>query len=145
MKVALRSAPTTSLFLWFDSQVMAAKKPPARRAWLARTSATALPYLTLLGCAGLAATVLLGFEQPNARMLLVSGLLVAVAPVGLLLHLALTGELSRADKCAWLAGLASFKDPGLLAEYFDPETRARATERLHASARSGQTMDRSLP
>jgi len=123
---------------------MAPKEAVTRGARLARAGAAAMPYVTLLGCAGLAATAVLGFEEPNPRMLLVSGVLVAVAPAGLLLHLAFTGELSRADKRAWLAGLASFRDPGLLADYFDPETRAQATRRLHSRARSPQEADRSL-
>lgn len=41
----------------------------------------------------------------------------------------------RADKGARVAGLLELKDPRLFAEYFDPETRARATVRLHATPR----------
>jgi hypothetical protein len=51
----------------------------------------ALPSLTLLGCVGVLASIMMAFEEPNTRMLLVSALLLLAAPAGMALHLAFTG------------------------------------------------------
>jgi hypothetical protein len=99
-------------------------------------SLATLPCLTLLGCAGIVADIVLGFEEPHRGMLVVSALLLAGAPLGLALHLAFTDESSPEDKRAWIAGLAGLKDPGLLAAYFTSRERRQATERLRAKARS---------
>jgi hypothetical protein len=94
-----------------------------------------LPYLTLLGCGGLALAALFGFEEPDARWLVGSGVLLAAAPAGLVLHLAFTRELSRKDKRLWVANLVRLKEPGLVADYFTAKARANATQRLTAKAR----------
>lgn len=100
----------------------------------ARAFAT-LPYITLLGGAGLVLTVVFGFEDPDLRWLAGSGALLAVAPLGLLLHLAFTGDLSRRDKRLWLESFAGMKDPRLFPEYFTSRSRSLATRRLRTRAR----------
>ena len=118
---------------------MTVRVPATSRPTLTGVTLAALPYLTLLGCAGLVATIVLGFEQPHTRMLVVSALLLATAPLGVALHLIFTRELSREDKRAWLSGLASLKDPGLFGAYFTPAARRQATERLRTNARDGES------
>jgi hypothetical protein len=89
-----------------------------------------LPYITLVGCAGLLLTVVFGFEEPDVRWLAGSSALLAVAPLGLLLHLTFTRELNRREKRLWLTSFAGLKDPGLFAEYFTSQSRGAATQRL---------------
>ena len=58
-------------------------EPVADRPTLASMTVASLPYLTLLGCAGIVANIALSFEEPHDEMLLLSALLLATAPVGL--------------------------------------------------------------
>ena len=91
-----------------------------------------LPYVTLLGCAGIAANVLLSFEEPHGGILFVSCLLMAAAPVGLTLHLVFTGELGSEDKRRWTRGLMKGSGWTLFTAYFTPSERRRATQQLKA-------------
>lgn len=61
--------------------------------------------LTIAGAAALAMTVFLGFEEPNALLLLVSAMLLCAAPAAMLSHLATTDELTREEKRIWLRAL----------------------------------------
>lgn len=93
-----------------------------------------LPYLTLLGCAGIVANVVLSFEEPHGGMLVVSGPVLAAAPIGMGLHLALTTELGPEHRRKWIAGLMSRRGPELFAAYFDSSTRHRATQQFASEA-----------
>ena len=94
-----------------------------------------LPYLSLLGFVALIPNSFLSFEEPHAEMLFAAALLVAVAPAGLLVHLATTRELTAQERRAWCAGLASRKAARFFAAYFDAEERHRATRLLVVLAR----------
>jgi hypothetical protein len=111
---------------------MSTQKPAADRTTLTSVTLAGLPYVTLLGCAGIVATVVVGFEEPHRGVLSVSALLLAAAPLGMALHLAFTDELSPQDRRAWVTGLISLKDPGLFGAYFTSTRRRQATERLRA-------------
>ena len=89
-----------------------------------------LPYVSLLGLAGLATNIILSFEEPHTPMLLVSALLLSAAPVGVLVHLAATPELTREEKRMWLAGLLSQNGPTLFAAYFNARHRCKTTAKL---------------
>jgi len=91
-------------------------EPAADRPTLASLMVASLPYLTLLGCAALVANIVLSFEKPHNQMLLISALLLAAAPVGLILHLAFTHELTPDEKRRWVAGLMSRKGLELFGE-----------------------------
>ncbi len=121
------------------------KKLGPIRPTLAGAILATLPYLTLLGCAGVVTNIVIGFEEPHRRLFLVSAILFAAAPVGMALHLAFTGELSPKDKRAWIAALASFKEFDLFGAYFTARTRRQATERLRARARSLQPDNEEAP
>ena len=95
-----------------------------------------LPYVSLAGFALLVANVVLSFEEPHSRMLLVTAGLIGVAPLGMLLHLATTSELTNEEKRRWLAGLRSRQAPILFAAYFRAADRHRATEKLTAADES---------
>ena len=111
-----------------------------RLTWTSVTLAS-LPYVTLLGCAGIVANVALSFEEPHSGMLLIAAVLLAAAPLGVALHLAFTDELTLDEKRRWIAGLMSRRGPELFGAYFTRGSRRRATEQLPAQARgvhSGQ-------
>ncbi len=95
-----------------------------------------LPYVSLVGFLGLAPNLLLSFEEPHAGMLLVATLLLSVAPVGLLVHLATTRELSAQERSVWLAGLMSRKGARFFAAYFHAGERRRTTQQLIARRRT---------
>jgi hypothetical protein len=95
-----------------------------------------LPYLSLLGLALLVANIMLSFEEPHWAMLTVATLLVIAAPLGILIHLAVTSELTPADKRMWLSALGGRRAPSLFAAYFKASDRARATQMLVSLYRS---------
>ena len=95
-----------------------------------------LPWVSLLGFLGLVPNLLLSFEEPHTAMLLVATLLLGAAPVGLLLHLATTRELTAQERRAWLIGLMSRKAARLFPAYFDANERCRATKQLVALVRN---------
>jgi hypothetical protein len=90
----------------------------------------ALPFVSMFGFAGLAANLVLGFEEAHASVLLGSGILIAAAPLGAALHIALANELSREEKQLWISGLLSHKGPALLTAYFNLVDRKRVTQTL---------------
>jgi len=94
-----------------------------------------LPYVSVLGLAGVAANVILSFEEPHTTMLVASGLLLAAAPVGMLAHLAVTSALTRRQRELWIAGLLSRNGASLFAAYFRASDRRRATRTLDAADR----------
>ena len=100
-----------------------------------------LPYVSLLGLLTVAVNVVLSFEDPHEGMLLASGLLLLVAPLGVLVHLAVTRELTRAEKRTWIAGLTGRQGMAFLAAYCEGSGRRIAMERL-ASATRGRRPSR---
>jgi hypothetical protein len=104
-------------------------EPAADRPTLASLTVASLPYLTLLGCAGLVANVTLSFEEPHDGVLFVSALLLAAAPIGLVVHLAITDELTPDEKRNWVAGLMSRKGPKLFGAYWPCVGRRHAGDR----------------
>jgi len=95
-----------------------------------------LPYVSLLGFIGLVPNLVFSFEEPHTGMLLVATLLLSVAPVGLLVHLATTRELTAQERRVWLAGLMSRKAARFFAAYFNARERRRTTQQPAALARS---------
>ena len=95
----------------------------------------ALPYISLLGFVVLVGNVALSFEEPHTPMLLVSVLLIFVAPAGLLLHLVTTSELTPHEKALWWRGLGR-GNSRLFAAYFSKAERQAATRSLVASRES---------
>lgn len=89
-----------------------------------------LPYVSLLGVSGIAVNLMLSFEEPQAAILLVSALLLAAAPAGMLLHLATTAGLAPREKRMWMSALAGGGAPRLFAAYFDAAKRRAMTRTL---------------
>jgi hypothetical protein len=94
------------------------------------TALSGLPYVSLLGCLAGAANVVLSFEEPHRGMLLLAGILVVSAPLGLAIHLALTTELTRADKRLWATALTSPASLRFFATYFTSSERGHTTQLL---------------
>jgi hypothetical protein len=90
--------------------------------------------LSIAGMIGLATTALVGFEEPNNTLLLVSTMLVLAAPTAALVHLSLTRELTRQEKRAWIRGFTGPRAPRLFADYLTSRDR-RATARNLAEQR----------
>ena len=129
-------APAPQLIRVFDGPLEcgAMTSQPSDRPTLTSLTITSLPYVTLLGCAGIVANIALSFEEPYREMLLIATLLLAAAPVGLFLHLAFTDELEPSDKRKWLRGLMSRRAPELFGAYFSSASRRRATSWLRRRA-----------
>lgn len=105
-------------------------EPTADRRTLTSVTLASLPYMTLLGCAGIVANVLLSFEEPHGGMLLISAVLLAAAPLGMALHLAFTDDITPEAKRKWVAALMSRRGPELFSAYFTSAARRRAAERF---------------
>jgi hypothetical protein len=97
--------------------------------WTRRVLAI-LPTASLLGFLALAVNAALSFEEPHFGMLLASGLLLLVTPLGVALHLATTRELTRAEKRAWVVGLTGRRGIAFLSAYLEGSDRRAALERL---------------
>lgn len=97
---------------------------------LADTTLSGLPYVSLLGCLAGAVNVFLSFEEPHRGMLLLAGILLLSAPLGLAIHLALTTDLTKADKRIWAMALTSATSPRFFSTYFRPSERGQVTELL---------------
>jgi hypothetical protein len=89
-----------------------------------------LPYTSLIGLAGLVATIALGFEEAHTGALVVSAVLLASAPAGMSLHLANTTELTAGEKRLWLRALAGRGGLRIAPAYFRAADRRRATGML---------------
>jgi hypothetical protein len=95
----------------------------------------ALPFVTMMGLIGLAATALLGFEEPHALMLIVASVCLAAAPAGLAIHLTATTQLTAEEKRRWWAALMSWRGLTLFPAYFVRKERAAATQNLAEAGR----------
>jgi hypothetical protein len=103
---------------------------PSQDGALTRRAFASLLYLSLFGMALLFANIGLSFEEPHWVMLTVAAILLMAGPLGMLIHLASTSEMTRVEKRLWLSGLAGRKGPILFAAYFDTTARARVTHML---------------
>jgi len=94
----------------------------------------ALAILSLFGIVGLGLMALFGFEQPNSLLLLVSSVLVLAAPVGVLVHLVVTRELTREEKRVWIRALTGPRAPWALSDYLACGDRPAAARRFAEEA-----------
>jgi hypothetical protein len=76
-----------------------------------------LEVLTVAGIAGLVVTTMLGFEEPQTPMLLVSGAMTLAAPITVLVHMSVTRGLTHDEKRIWLKELGSAEVWSALSEY----------------------------
>ena len=86
--------------------------------------------LTIVAVVAMAVTMLLGFEEPNGILLLVSSILMFTTPVAMLAHLALTHELTPGEKRIWLRALIGRRAPAAWSAYLTCHNRRDAIGRL---------------
>jgi hypothetical protein len=91
----------------------------------------------LLGLGILAMTLMIGFEEANSTLLLVSAVLIFATPVAMLVHLALTKEMTRQEKRIWIQGLTGPRAASVFSRYLTADDRRAAAMMLaeEASAR----------
>lgn len=93
-----------------------------------------VPWLSATGLAGLAATIAVGFEEPNVWMLIGSGLLLAAGPAALLAHLGLNPQLAPEEKRVWWHELTGPRAARAFAAYITSRDRRAVARRLAAIA-----------
>src|SRR5688572_32063362 len=108
--------------------------------WADRTLRV-LPAVALFGMVVLALTLVLGFEQPNTALFLLSALLVLAAPSGVLLHLAFNAGLTREEKRTWARALASVHSARALTAYVDGNDRRGTLSRLQQREEQNDRID----
>jgi hypothetical protein len=108
--------------------------PTAHHAVVTNRVLAAFAGLSVLGLVGLAGTVLIGFEEPNGTLLLLSSVLVFAAPVAGLVHLGLTRTLTPTEKRIWLHELTGRRAAWALSEYLTCHDRRSTARRLAEEA-----------
>jgi hypothetical protein len=102
----------------------------------AETILAAFATLGLVGLAVLALTVLVGFEEANGTLLLISSGLVFAAPAAVLIHLSLTAALTREEKRRWIREFTGPRAPAAISDYLaSGDRRATLQRRLDDAAR----------
>ena len=102
---------------------------------------TSVTVLFICAIAGLALTVLFGFEEPSDRLLLFSSGLLIAAIVAILVHLGVTGSLTRPQKRVWLRRLTGRRAALAWGEYLTCDDLRAAAIRFaeeNALARPGE-------
>jgi hypothetical protein len=94
----------------------------------------AFAVLSVAGMVGLAVTAVAGFEEPNNTLLLTSFVLMFAAPVAMLVHLTVTGELTPREKRIWIRQLAGPRAARAFSAYLTSYDRSATAERLAAEA-----------
>jgi hypothetical protein len=72
---------------------------------------------------------MLGFEEPNTPMLLVTGAMTLAAPVTALLHLSITRGLTHEEKRIWLKEFGSAEAGSALSEYLSSTNLSESARR----------------
>jgi hypothetical protein len=88
-----------------------------------------LVVLTLAGIAGFVLTAMLGFEEPNTPMLLVSGAMTLAAPLTALVHLSVTSGLTHDERRIWLKEFGSREVWSALSEYLSSPNLSESAKR----------------
>lgn len=91
---------------------------------------TFVSVLFICAIAGLVLTAVLGFEEPNDRLLLPASGLLFAAIAAVLMHLAVTRALTRPQKRVWLARLTGRRAPWAWGEYLTCDDLRAAANRF---------------
>jgi hypothetical protein len=105
--------------------------PPTVPRWVSAISVA----LSLVGLAGLAFTLVLGFETPNMAPFTTFVALTFAAPAAALWHFAATRTLTAAEKRLWIREFTGADASSALSEYMtSPDLRASALRRSEDAA-----------
>jgi hypothetical protein len=104
------------------------------RLWMTRpkgspagdTILRAFAALGVLGVVVLALTALVGFEEANETLLLISSGLVFAAPAAMLIHLGLTAGLTGEEKRRWVREFTGSRAPTAFSDYLASSDRRAA-------------------
>ena len=98
---------------------------------------TFVTVLFICAIAGLVLTAGFGFEEPNARLLLLSSGLLFAAVVAVLAHVIVSGALTHSQKCVWLRRLTGRRAAWAWGEYLScDDVRAAASRFAEEDAAS---------
>ena len=86
--------------------------------------------LCLFSMVGLVLTLVLGFEEPNAALLLGSAVLLLTAVLSVFAHVAFTRALSRSQKRRWLRLLTGRRAVWAWREYLSSDDLGAAAARI---------------
>ncbi len=86
------------------------------------------------GFVALAFTVLIGFEEANGLMFLVSTVLLLAAPAAVLGRIALTHDFTREQKRTWLRAMTGRRAPQAWSAYLRRERRPPSASRRDGHA-----------
>jgi hypothetical protein len=107
-------------------------RPPTVPPWVTAISGA----LSLLGLAGLALTIFVGFETPNSALFATFGALTLAAPLSALWHFATTRTLTPAEKRAWMREFTGAAAGSAISEYMtSPDLRESARKRVEDAAK----------
>lgn len=93
-----------------------------------------IAVFSVFGMVGLALTGLIGFEEPNSTLLLVSSILIFAAPVAMLVHLSVTRELTRDEKRIWIQAMTSARAARVFSAYLTSPDRRTTAQSLATEA-----------
>ena len=82
--------------------------------------------------AGVFVAVVLGFEEPNTSILVISGLLMLIAPLAVAAHLTVTSEMTREEKSLWVQIFSSSRAFGALSPYLTSLDRGETARKITA-------------
>src|SRR5437762_14154916 len=110
---------------------------PATRPTITNKVFGAFVVWSVFGVVGRAVAAMVGFEEPNETLLLVSFVLMLAAPVAMLVHLTITKELTWREKRIWIRQLASHRGARVFSAYLTSHDRgATAADLAAAGTRS---------
>ena len=92
----------------------------------------ALPFAGLAGLLLLTAALLIGFEEVGTGVVVLSVALMLSVPVGVLLHLSLSADLTPPQKAAWRRVLTGPRALSAMSEYLASDDRAAAIDHKRA-------------
>jgi hypothetical protein len=104
---------------------------------------TLVSVLFICAIAGLVLTAVFGFEEPNASLLFLSSGLLFAAIFAVLVHLAVTGALTRPQKRVWLTRLTGRRAPWAWGEYLTCDDLRAAAMRFAAENATSNPVNRS--
>ena len=93
-----------------------------------------LAVVTVIGIVGFLVTMVLGFEEPHAPMLLVAGAMTLAAPFAVLVHLRVTHGLTLEEKQIWLREFGSAEVWSALSEYLSSANLSDGAKRRGQAA-----------
>jgi hypothetical protein len=117
----------------------------AKQAAFTNTVLGAFAVLGVFGIVGLVLTAMLGLEEPNSTLLVLSSVLLFAAPLATLVHLSVTRDLTREEKRIWIQQLTGRRAAWAFADYLTCHDRRATAKRLVEEALARRRAEEGLP